>query len=39
MGESVVKFKQKLVSWWRHNLWLSNAFGYFDHTKLKNGYL
>ena len=32
MGESAMKFKVKRASWWRYNLWKSNAFGYFDRT-------
>ncbi len=29
MGERAMKFKVKHTSWWRCNLWESNAFGYF----------
>src|SRR5713226_1739020 len=32
MGEHAMKFKVKHTSWWRRNLWESNAFGYFGHT-------
>ena len=36
MGERAMKFKVKHTSWWRRNLWESNAFGYFDHTTIES---